>query len=111
MLCSFDMAYLYAFLAGGAATVAITYFEFLNLPTLSGFLAIMPVATWVSYLFMDGGGISDELISKHALFVLFGTLVAWIPYMLTIYLLAPKIGGTKAVLAALLVFAFCSLLF
>ena len=104
------MIYVYAFLAGGAVTVAITFFEIFGFKTLSGFFAIMPVATWVSYLFIgeiDG----STVVSRHALFVILGTLVAWVPYMFTIYYLAPKIGTNKAILVALVVFGLLSLVF
>jgi len=104
------MIYLYAFLAGGTVTVAITFFEFMGIRTLSGFFAIMPVSTWVSYLFIgqiDG----PATVSRHALFVMLGTLAAWFPYMLAVYLLAPKIGTNKAILVGLIVFGLCALVF
>ena len=104
------MIYVYAFLVGGAVTVAVTFFEFLGARTLSGFFAIMPVSTWVSYLFI--GQIEEPgFVARHALFVILGTVVAWFPYMFTIYFLAPKIGTNKAILVGLIVFGLLSLIF
>jgi len=104
------LVYLYAFIAGGLITVSITFFELSGLPTLSGIAAIMPVFTWLSYLFIghaDGG----TEVSRHAMFVMLGTLFAWLPYMLTIYFLAPRIGSTRSVLIAMAVFSILALIF
>lgn len=102
--------YLFAFFAGGVVTVAITYFETSGYPLISRLAALFPIFTWLSYLFI-GKLAGDKAVSQHALFVLFGTIVAWLPYMLAIYYFAPKIGATKAVLAGLVVFVVLALVF
>ena len=95
--------YFFTFLVGGAITTAIVYFEASGFPLLSRLAALVPVFTWLSYLFI--GEISGpKEVSSHALFVLLGTLVAWVPYMLAIYFLAPKIGSVKAILTGVIVF-------
>ena len=104
------MIYVYAFLAGGAVTVAIAFFEVLGISRLSGFFAIMPISTWVSYLFI-GELEGPQVVSRHALFVILGTLVAWMPYMLAIYLLAPRIGTNRAILVALIIFGLLAMAF
>lgn len=102
--------YIFAFFAGGAVTVAITYFEASGLPTLSRLAALFPVFTWLSYLFI--GKLSGaEAVSRHALFVLFGTTVAWLPYMFMIYFFAPKIGAAKSVFLGIIVFIVLALIF
>ena len=97
------MEYIFAFLVGGTITVLITYFEASGFPLLSRLAALFPVFTWLSYLFI-GKLSGDTEVSRHSLFVLLGTIVAWIPYMFIVYYFAPKIGSTKAVLAGLVTF-------
>ncbi|MHB8871343.1 MAG: hypothetical protein ACYC5G_02700 [Candidatus Doudnabacteria bacterium] len=104
------MNYIFAFLVGGAITVAITYFEISGFPLLSRLAALFPIFTWLSYLFigrLDNG----QAVSQHALFVLLGTIVAWLPYMFVIYYFAPKIGSNNAVLAGLILFIILALVF
>ena len=102
--------YVFAFLVGGAVTVAITYFEASGYPLVSRLAALFPIFTWLSYLFIGklSGG---KAVSQHALFVLLGTIVAWLPYMFVIYYFAPKIGAMKAVLLGLVVFIILAVLF
>ena len=65
--------------------------------------ALFPIVTWLSYLFI--GHIDGALaVSQHARFVMFGTLVAWMPYMFIIYYFAPRIGVTRAILFGIIVF-------
>jgi uncharacterized membrane protein (GlpM family) len=97
------LEYIFSFLVGGAITVAIVYFEANGLPLISRLAALFPIFTWLSYVFI--GRISGpDAVSKHSLFVLFGTLVAWVPYMLVIYFLAPRVGSTKAIIAGIVTF-------
>ena len=104
------MEYVFAFFAGGIVTVAITYFEASGWPMLSRLAALFPVFTWLSYLFI--GKLSGaEAVSRHALFVLFGTIIAWLPYMFAIYYFAPKIGSTRAVFLGIAVFLVLALAF
>lgn len=98
-----NLDYLFAFIAGGTVTLLITYFEASGHPILSRLAALFPVFTWLSYLFI--GRLAGPIeVSRHARFVLLGTIVAWVPYMLVIYLLAPRLGSIKAVLLALVTF-------
>lgn len=103
-------SYIFAFLIGGIVTVVITYFEISGRPIVSRLAALFPVFTWLSYLFI--GKISGpEAVSKHSLFVLLGTIVAWIPYMFVIYYFAPRIGSVKAILLGLIVFIILAYVF
>ena len=102
--------YIFTFIVGGIITTSIVYFESSGFPLLSRLAALVPVFTWLSYLFI--GEISGpKEVSSHALFVLLGTVVAWMPYMLTIYFLAPRIGSLKAVLAGILIFLVLATIF
>lgn len=104
------MLYLFSFIVGGLVTTLVVYFEASGQPLLSRLAALFPVFTWLSYLFI--GKISGgESISSHSLFVLLGTLFSWVPYMLVIYFLAPKIGSVKAVILAVFVFLVLAFIF
>ena len=98
------------FLTGGIVTVAIVLLEKSGHRLLSGFAALMPIFTLVSYIFIgeSEGGVA---VSKHSMFVLVGTLVSWVPYMLVISYLAPKIGAYKSIAIGMGVFTALALLF
>ena len=102
--------YIFAFFIGGAITMAVIYFETSGLPTLSRLAALFPIFTWLSYLFI--GKLSGaEAVSRHALFVLLGTIIAWLPYMFIIYYFAPKIGTTKSIVLGIVIFLILAVLF
>lgn len=102
--------YIFTFIVGGAVTTAIVYFEASGFPLLSRLAALVPVFTWLAYLFL--GSISGpKEVSSHALFVLLGTLIAWVPYMFTIYFMAPRIGSAKAILLGIFVFLVLATIF
>ena len=88
------------FLTGGIFTVLIVQLEQSGFRLLSGLAALMPVFTLVSYIFIGQtqGGVA---VGKHSMFVLVGTLVSWVPYMLAISYLAPKFGASKAIAAGM----------
>lgn len=100
--------YVLAFIIGGLVTLAITYLELQGYPTLSRLAALFPIFTWLSYLFI-GVESGSEAVSKHAWFVLWGTLVSWVPYMVVIAWLAPKLGATKSIAIGLTVFLILAL--
>lgn len=102
--------YLIAFLAGGAITATVVALETTGFSTLSGVAAIFPIVTWISYIFI-GQANGAEAVSRHSLFVLFGTLIAWTPYMLTLYYLSPRIGVNKTIVLAILVFLVVAFLY
>lgn len=104
------LEYLFAFLVGGVVTTLITYLEISGLPLLSGLAALFPIFTWLSYLFI-GNLDGPNAVSRHSLFVLLGTIVAWIPYMFVIYFLAPRLGSGKAILLGLAVFIVLATIF
>lgn len=91
------------FITGGLFTALIVFLEESGLRLWSGLAALVPVFTLVSYIFIGNsqGGLA---VSQHAKFVLWGTIISWIPYMLTVIYLAPKIGSNKAIGVGVLVF-------
>lgn len=99
----FMLEYILSFLAGGTITTLIIYFENSGYPLLSRLAALFPVFTWLSYLFIGKLAGAQE-VARHSLFVLLGTLCAWVPYMLTIYFFAPRMGVPKAIGLGILVF-------
>lgn len=104
---SWIKSYLIYFLTGGIFTVLIVALEENGSRLLSGFATLMPVFTLVAYIFIGeskGGG----AVGQHAWFVLVGTIVSWVPYMIVVATLAPKIGSRSAIaigLATFFVFA------
>lgn len=91
------------FVIGGTVTALIVRLEESGLRTWSGVAALMPVFTLVSY-FIIGESRGGAAVGRHSQFVLAGTVVSWIPYMLVIAVLAPKLGANRAIGAGLGVF-------
>lgn len=99
--------YLVFFLTGGIVTTLIVALERGGNRLMSGFATLVPVFTVVAYLFI-GSTEGGRAVSQHAWLVLFGTLASWVPYMIVVAILAPKIGPNKAVPAGLVVFLICA---
>jgi uncharacterized membrane protein (GlpM family) len=91
------------FITGGLFTAIIVTLEEIGQRTLSGLATLVPVFTLIAYLFI-GQTAGANAVSQHAKWVLTGTLVSWVPYMLAIVYLAPKVGAHKAILASLAIF-------
>ncbi len=91
------------FITGGLFTTLIVVLEQSGFRLLSGLMVLIPVFTLVSYIFIGQteGGLA---VSQHAQFVLWGTIISWIPYMIVVAYLSPKIGPTKAIIAGMVVF-------
>ncbi len=96
------------FLTGGVVTTLIVGLERSGNRLISGLATLIPVFTVVAYVFIGDskGGVA---VSQHAWLVLFGTLASWVPYMIAVALLAPKVGPHKAIPIGLAVFAVCAL--
>lgn len=95
--------YLIYFLVGGAFTAIIVALEENGSRLLSGFATLVPVFTLVAYIFI-GQSKGGSAVGQHAWFVLIGTLVSWVPYMVLVAYLAPRIGPKFAIGAGLLGF-------
>jgi uncharacterized membrane protein (GlpM family) len=103
-------SFLTSFLIGGLVTALIVGLEESGLRTWSGLAALVPVFTVVSYFFI-GASKDAHAVSEHSKFVLFGTLVSWVPYMLVIAYTAPRLGTTRAIGLGLCVFFILAALF
>ena len=84
------------FITGGLFTTIIVTLEEIGQRTLSGLATLVPVFTLVAYLFI-GQTAGANAVSQHAKWVLTGTLVSWVPYMLAIVYLAPRVGSDRAI--------------
>jgi uncharacterized membrane protein (GlpM family) len=91
------------FITGGLFTAIIVTLAENGQRTLSGLATLVPVFTLVAYFFI-GQTAGANAVSQHAKWVLTGTLVSWVPYMLAIVYLAPKVGAHKAIFASLAIF-------
>ena len=98
------------FFTGGIITVLIVLLEKSGYRLLSGLATLMPVFTLVSYIFIgeSQGGVA---VAKHSQFVLIGTLVTWVPYMIVIGILAPRLGAYRSIAIGMGVFTLLALLF
>jgi len=91
------------FVTGGVFTTLIVALEESGWRTLSGLATLMPVFTLVAYFFI-GESAGGTAVGQHSKWVLAGTLVSWVPYMLAVAYLAPRVGSEKAILAGLALF-------
>jgi len=91
------------FLVGGTVTALIVALEESNFRILSGIAALFPVFTVIPYLFL-GDSLSGKAVGDHATMILVGSIISWLPHMLTLIFLAPQIGNHKAIGVALIVF-------
>lgn len=98
------------FVTGGVVTTAIVMLEQSGWRLLSGLATLAPVFTLIAYFFI-GASRGGEALSAHAELVLFGTLAAWVPYMLVVIFLAPHFSVNKTIGVALVVFFVCATLF
>jgi len=95
------------FAVGGVVTTLIVALEQSGYRLLSGLAALFPVFTLTAYVFI-GETRGGAAVGAHSWLVLIGTLVSWVPYMVTVALLAPRIGASKAIPIALGVFLLCA---
>ena len=98
------------FIVGGLFTTIIVVLEERGQRTLSELATLIPVFTLVAYFFI-GQTKGGQAVGQHAKFVLVGTLISWVPYMLVVAYLAPKIGPNRAILAGLAVFFVLALIY
>lgn len=96
-------SYVLYFLTGGIFTVLIVWLEESNYHLLSGFATLMPVFTIVAYVFI-GETSGPKAVGQNAWFVLVGTIVSWMPYMILVAYFAPRLGTRVAIGIGLLGF-------
>jgi uncharacterized membrane protein (GlpM family) len=98
------------FLVGGTVTTLIVVLEESGFRLLSGLAALVPVFTLVSYFFI-GAAKGGHAVGQHSKFVLAGTLVSWVPYMIIVAYLAPRLGPNKAIGIGLFAFFILAFIF
>ena len=98
------------FITGGLFTTIIVVLEETGQRTLSALATLIPVFTLVAYFFI-GQTKGGQAVGQHAKFVLVGTLISWVPYMLVVAYLSPRIGPNKAIIAGLGVFFVLALIY
>jgi len=98
------------FITGGLFVTLIVALEESGQRTLSGLATLIPVFTLVAYFFI-GDTEGGRAVSQHAKWVLVGTLVSWVPYMLAVAYLSPKIGAHNAIIAGLAIFFVLALIY
>lgn len=104
------LQYIFSFFIGGLLTTTIVYCEINGFPLLSRTAALFPVFTWLSYIFIGLIG-NTKAVAQHTFFVLFGTLFAWVPYMLFIYFFVQKWGTIKTLTFAIILFLILAIIF
>ena len=97
-------------ITGGLFTTIIVVLEETGQRTLSALATLIPVFTLVAYFFI-GQTKGGQAVGQHAKFVLVGTLISWVPYMLVVAYLSPRIGPNKAIIAGLGVFFVLALIY
>ena len=98
------------FITGGIVTTLIVALEESGVRLWSGLAALVPIFTLIAYFFI-GHSRGGQALSQHAWFVLIGTLVAWIPYMLTVALVSPHMSSNKAIGLGLGVFVVLAIIY
>jgi len=91
------------FITGGLFTTLIVVLEESNYRSLSALATLVPVFTLVAYVFI-GQSRGGAAVGQHAWFVLIGTLISWVPYMIIVAYFSPKIGPNKAIISGLITF-------
>ena len=95
--------YLLYFVVGGCIVTAIIVLAERGHPFLAGIAALFPSITLVSFYFI-GKSAGNEAVALTAKSCLF-SLIIWIPYVLAIAWLSPRIGTNKALLIGVLIFS------
>lgn len=85
-------------------TLIVFFEEKIKNPLVAGIFVLVPIFTWLSYLFFGLDENGPKEVAYNTKFVIIGTLIAWVPYMLTMHFLATRIGVYKAILAGVIVF-------
>lgn len=91
------------FITGGLFTAVIIALEESGYRILSGFATLIPVFTLIAYFFI-GQTQGGEAVGQHAKFVLVGTLLSWVPYMIVVAYLSPVLGPRRAIFLGLFTF-------
>jgi len=97
------LRYLLYFLVGGFVVTAVTALAERGQPLLAGVVAIFPSITLVTFYFIGktAGDLAVSLTAKSCLLSIF----VWIPYVLAVIWLSPRLGTNKALAIGVLIYA------
>ena len=91
------------FLAGGLTVCGGVLLANSGNPMLSGLALMFPSVTVVSYYFISKS-VSSEVVTASMKSTIASALIAWLPYMLVMLYLTPKMGLNKAMFFGILTF-------
>ena len=92
------------------AAIPEKFLDLFQKKAFASLATLMPVFTLIAYLFI-GETSGGKHLRDHASLVLVGTLVSWVPYMVTIIVMAPHYSAYKSIGAGMLVFFVCATAF
>ena len=96
------MKYLLYFLVGGGVVTAVTYVGGSGRSLLSAFIATFPAITLLSVVFIHTEAGGQPTIDYVRGLILFAP--AWFAYLLSLFILLPRLGFWNAVSGAVVVF-------
>jgi len=91
------------FLAGGLTVSVSILLANSGNTMLSGLAMMFPSVTVVSYYFI-GKSLGSEVATASIKSTIAGALIVWLPYMMVMLYLTPKMGLNKAMLFGILTF-------
>lgn len=97
------LRYLLYFLMGGITVTLVVLFAEMGRPFLSGLAIVFPAVTVISFYFI-GRAAGPESVAMTARSALYTSAVVWVPYILTVIYLAPRVGVNRALLMGVAVF-------
>ena len=91
------------FIAGGTLVTAAVLFAEIGNPFLSGIALMFPSITAVSYYFI-GKNVGSTGVAATIKSTIISAFIVWLPYMITLSYLAPRMGVNKALAFSIMVF-------
>jgi len=101
--------YLLYFVAGGSIVSLVVYLAKQGHPFLSGIALVFPSVTMLSFYFI-GRASGSAAVVESAKSALFATFIVWVPYVLVIVYLTPRLGVNSALAGGVIVFLVLALL-
>lgn len=97
------LEYLLYFVAGGSIVSLVVYLAEQGHPFLSGIALVFPSVTMLSF-YLIGRTTGSAAVVESAKSALFATFIVWVPYVLVIVYLTPRLGVNSALAGGVLVF-------
>jgi uncharacterized membrane protein (GlpM family) len=103
------LEYLLYFVAGGSIVSLVVYLAKQGHPFLSGIALVFPSVTMLSFYFI-GRTTGSAAVVESAKSALFATFIVWVPYVLVIVYLTPRLGVNTALAGGVIIFMVLALL-